>query len=646
MLKARFLLHEVRGKHYTGGVPVCPKCSSVFHPGAEKQCPCCGYSLLTANRVFGDKVMDFPRVCDEAGALTHKERMALAKYLEKTERRIPPIALCVYVTDHGSLPDFRSHAHWLINHAKIRHETFGKRGRRRALEDAVISVRDPRVPREEEKGGLWARFAEWREDVVEMWRDMAHPVPPEARLEWMLALVIDVQLELACFSWGYMLDPYIDPDRITTPLIKKSKTLFRERETLKAIETVMNSAACHIAKRAHAMKKRSLWSGMGMALAGIVGLMDTASAVSVKDLPDLASAPPSATVSQVEEVREEAATEAVKSSVPLEANKETDDFPAEWVPSDQKLLLEGVWWQNYPGLFPGKGEEHPALIKVPADLPAASREDEGIPEAAISRYARPESSGLIDPQGFMTEPQRDDIKHLLNILHSRCPFRIYVALFGKEQQEPTSLSPQRLILQIGRAYERSVLLHYHLGAPESLQIAYDPAFLKELTDSERSKWLSAVQGAAESFSRGEDALHASLTTLAEKMQPVVDQLPPRELPNVYSLESLETANLPQRSVSLVNLSQPQQTETKKRDWRMALSGLPENPMFQPVAIGCGTIAVILGGLISWLVMRRRCAKLNESEADVRLSSVSGAGVSRAVRYMEGKETPGGAKKVL
>ncbi len=586
-------------------------------------------------------MIDLPRVCDEAGALTHKERMALAKYLEKTERRIPPVALCVYVTDHGSLIDFRSHAHWLINHAKIRHETFGKRGRRRALEDSVISVRDPRTPREEEKGGVWGQLAEWCEDVAEMWRDTVHPVPPEARPEWILALVIDVQLELACFSWGYMLDPYIDPDRITSPLVKKSKTLFRERETLKAIELVMNSAARHIAKRAHAVKKRPSLLGLGAMLAVGAGLADTASAVSVNDLPDLSVAP------SAEVIRPEASREGEpKAPSPAKEIKETDDTPSEWIDSDQKLLLEGTWWQSYPGLFPGKDEERPSPIKFSADLPTNTQEDEGIPETLMPRYARPESSGLIDPQGFMSEPQRDDLKHLLNILHSRCPFRIYVALFGEGQQEPTSLSPQRLILQIGRAYERSVLVHYHLGVPESLQIAYDPAFLKELTDAERSMWLSAVQGAAESFSRGEDALHASLTTLAEKMQPVVDKLPPREQANVYSLESLEAANLPQRSISLVKLNLPQQEERKKEDWRTALRDLPQNELFEPIAIGVGVFIAILGGAIGWWCMRARSAKLNESEADVRLSSVSGAGVSRAVRYMEGKETPGGAKKIL
>lgn len=622
-------------------MPVCPKCSSTFHPGAEKQCPCCGYSLLTANRIFGDKTIDFPRVCDAAGVLTHKERMALAKYLEKTERRIPPVALCVYVTDHGKLTDFRSHAHWLINHAKIRHETFGKRGRRRALEESVISIRDPRTPREEEKSGVGQRIAEWFEEVAEMWRDMSHPVPPEARPEWMLVLVIDVQLELACFSWGYMLDPYIDPDRIISPLIKKSKTLFRERETLKAIEVVMGAAALHIAKRAHAVNKRPLLLGVGAVLAIGAGLTNTAFGVSLSDLPDLSSVPAAVARQSEETVKEE-----TKEPAPAAAKQAEESFPSDWVDSDQKLLLDGSWWQSYPGLFPGKGEEQPAPIKFPADLPPITQEENGISEALMSRYARPESSGLIDPQGFMSEPQRDDLKHLLNILHSRCPFRIYVALFGKDQQEPTSLSPQRLILQLGRSYERSVLLHYHLGSPESVQIAYDPAFLKELTDAERSMWLSAVQGAAESFSRGEDALHASLSVLAEKMQPVVDQLPPKEQVNVYSLESLEAANLPQRSVNLVKLDLPQQTETKKEDWRTALRDLPQNALFKPIAVGGGLFVAILGGAVGWLFMRSRSAKLRESEADVRLSSVSGAGVSRAVRYMEGKETPGGVKKIF
>ena len=37
------------------------------------------------------------------------------------------MALCVYITDHGRLRDLRPHAHWILNHARIHHPSFGKR---------------------------------------------------------------------------------------------------------------------------------------------------------------------------------------------------------------------------------------------------------------------------------------------------------------------------------------------------------------------------------------------------------------------------------------------------------------------------------------------------------------------------------------
>ena len=178
-------------------------------------CPACGYSIEQANRILGEGQVEFTRVVDAAGALTHQERLELMRALEQMERRIRPVALCVYITDVGQADELRTHAHWILNHARIHHPSFGKREQLRAIEDAELRERRPgesRPAQEPEQNWFTRGWTALREFVM----DALHPLPPPVRHEWMLILVLDVQLEMACFSWGYKLDPYIDPDRINT----------------------------------------------------------------------------------------------------------------------------------------------------------------------------------------------------------------------------------------------------------------------------------------------------------------------------------------------------------------------------------------------------------------------------------------------
>ena len=124
-------------------MPICPKCSSSFHNGAVEMCPACGYSIEQANRILGEGQVEFTRVVDAAGALTHQERLELMRALEQMERRIRPVALCVYITDVGQADELRTHAHWILNHARIHHPSFGKREQLRAIEDAELRERRP-----------------------------------------------------------------------------------------------------------------------------------------------------------------------------------------------------------------------------------------------------------------------------------------------------------------------------------------------------------------------------------------------------------------------------------------------------------------------------------------------------------------------
>lgn len=268
-----------------------------------------------------------------------------------------------------------------------------------------------------------------------------------------------------------------------------------------------------------------------------------------------------------------------------------------------------------------------------------------VPEVFIPRYLRPEGSGLIDPQGLMSEPQRTDVRRLLGELHKHGNCRFYVALFGPGQKEPLSLSPQKLIAQVGRLHERSILLHYHLGNASSLNIAYDTTFVKELADAQRRDWLEAVREAASSYGHGPDALYAALTTLAARVNPAVDALPPRPQGEMNAL-TLEEEETPAREVTLVPISLDRNNGQKKDDWRTRLRALPEDPAFGPAAAVAGGVLAMMAGVFLLLRMRRRNARLEESAADIRLSSPAGAGVSRVVHYMEGRETGNDARSVL
>lgn len=235
-------------------MPICPSCSATIHTGAEDRCPACGYSLARANDIFQEGEVEFTRVLDGAGALTHRERIELLHALEDLERSIPPVALGIYITDHGQVQHLRTHAHWILNHARIHHPSFGKREQRKAIEDAELLERRPGEQRHyaDVSPGLLERL--WT-SIKTYVRDAMHPLPPPVRQEWMLLLVVDVQLEMACFTWGYKLDPYVNPDSINS-CIKKAKLQFRERAMAVGLRKVMKSAVDLIAIDALKVNRR------------------------------------------------------------------------------------------------------------------------------------------------------------------------------------------------------------------------------------------------------------------------------------------------------------------------------------------------------------------------------------------------------
>ena len=89
------------------------------------------------------------------------------------------------------------------NHARIHHPSFGRREQRKAIEDAELRERRPgeEAPLPHHHDTPRGLSALWN-NIKQHWRDTFHPYPPPVRQEWMLILVMDVQLETACFSWA------------------------------------------------------------------------------------------------------------------------------------------------------------------------------------------------------------------------------------------------------------------------------------------------------------------------------------------------------------------------------------------------------------------------------------------------------------
>ncbi len=598
-------------------MPICPKCSATIHAGAEDQCPACGYDITQADEIFGDGQVEFTRVVDAAGALTHQDRLELMHALEQMERRIRPVALCIYITDVGQTQELRTHAHWILNHARIHHPSFGKREQLRAIEDSELRERRPgeaRPPQEPRENWLTRAWRELREFVM----DALHPLPPPVRHEWMLVLVLDVQLEMACFSWGYKLDPYIDPDRINT-CIKSAQLQFRERAMVPALKKVMRKAARRISLNARSVNRKLRRSQKMSALVAMLGLMLGCSALAA----------------------DEAAQPAAES--PAAATTQAENGMPHWRADDYRHLMAGELITGYTSLLPRKptAEELKAEeerkkqlrreqreLQRQRKLPAQSTRPLEKPEESNTRvlgryceiYTRPpHGSGLNDPQGLLTTVEREDVEHVLRTLNANARFRIYVTIFKGGQEIPSELSVDILVTATAQPCEYAVLMRYPTGNPAAIELGYQEIKPEE---AQRHEWLQKVRQAAGDGSP--QGLMNALRCISSLITPLADNFTP-----VITSATGKS--------KLIEINFKEQQKAKKRSIKDRIQEIIDNPATLPLILyplGTLTGLGLLWFLFNWL---RTSSKLVESEADIRLSSPYGAGVSRYVRYLEGTE---------
>lgn len=607
---------------------------------------------MRANDIFGDRQVEFTRVLDEAGALTHQERMELMHLLENLERNLPPIGLCIYLTDNGQVQHIRTHAHWILNHARIHHPSFGKREQRKAIEDAEFRERRPGdspEPFPHQEQGFLSSF--WN-GIKDRWRDTFHPYPPPVRQEWMLVLVMDVQLETACFTWGYMLDPYINPDSINSCIIK-ARLQFRERAMVTGLKKVMRSVVHHIALEAHSVNRRLRRRMMpppggtaSLLLAGLLamGLLPNA------DAQEQPSPPP------VELVQDDTAEEVPPipptPSAPAETAPPSQQESGEtvsgttlvprWSEEHYRLLMAGELATGYISLFPAppeadkeekktadksekKKQEHP--VRAPrrrGTIKTAQESDTTVPVQYHSAYTAESFSGLTDPQQLLSTVERNDVLYVLNELNVHANFHIYVSLFKGTQQIPTVLTTGSLLSANAQRSDYAVMLRYPIGMPSAIEIAYKGIPEEKIR---RQEWLEKVRVAAASDGEGGVAgLLAAIRSISADISPISADFP--------KIQTEHSVKLPKK------IDIEFRPEEKKEDdsLKKKLVAMATDPINLPYFITLGII-LLLGALTFayYFLVRRRGAILLETTPDLRLSSPYGAGVSRYVRYLDGKE---------
>lgn len=613
-------------------MPICPRCNSSIHTGAEEQCPACGYGMERADAMFGDQDIEFTRVVDEAGALTHRERVELLGFLADLERNIPPVALCIYITDHGQLREFRTHAHWALNHARIHHPSFGRREQMSAIEDAELRERRPgegRPAQEAEPGPLASAWKKFRA----FWRDMWVPYPPPARQDWILMLVVDVQLEVACFSWGYMLDPYVGAEKIIST-IAEGQLQFRERSMVQALKRVMKFAVRHVAKKSRevnrVLRRRSYNRHVVpavLAAAGVsAGLLAAPHAVAQEPAPADAPAPAPAEASAAPAEAPAAPADTPAATPPPPAAEPTPPpvvpgvaaaYNAEprWSSADYVNLMSGRLTGCYNMLMPG-GKQRAAAPQTEV----ATEADKTVAGSYCEQYMNPRATALRDPQQLLSDVERDDIAHVLRELNAHSRFHIYVSVFEATQEVPRDLAAANLVTHVAHSGQYTVLLQYGLGEPTAIEIGY-----KEVapTDEQVREWLEKVRQSVNTAGGGAAGLLAAVRTLHAVILPVSDAFTPLTPETAGTVPAIELPLKPEEEVKEVS------EWDERKEWLKSAGAVP----YFVLLITLLAIVLIIWRLWHW---RRGCGRLFSSEPDYRLSSRYGAGVSRYVRYMHGK----------
>lgn len=604
-----------------------------------------------ADAIFGAHEVEFTRVVDAAGALTHRERMELIHYLEDLEVKLNPIALGVYITDHGQLSDFRHHAHWILNHARIHHPSFGKRELQTDDDEAPIyelTAEERRMRAEQNPPGLFRQFFN---SIKNRFSPRLKPV----RQGWMLILVLDVQLEIACFSWGYMLDPYINPDTINIGIVQ-ARLLFRERAMVLALKAVMKKTVHQIATNAHSINRsirrarsRGGYTHPARLLAAAAGISlltatnnsyaeptvdpslfendDYAEVVTVPSEPSNTEQAPSPAPPPAVTVRPAPQpTAPVTTAGPRGGAAGYTNTP-QWTADDYERLMQRKINAGLNMLIPGGQEITPTPLPSLGGNQGAFEESDTEVRGRYTEQYKPRTGRMVpdlnDPQKIMTDIERSDATYALQTLNAHSPFRICVSVFKAGQEIPHDLTAAGLVHAVTRVDEYAVMIQYGMGDNATVDLGFKSI---DLSDEQRHRILAEVQHKVQAAGGGAEGLLAAMQCVKEQITALQYNFEPLSAGTSHKLHSVLPEGLGKES------KEDEEPGTREK----IIGSLSDPAMIPYVIIGLLALGGAVGGFyffMRWL----HSAKLEETRPDYRLASRYGAGVSRHVRYLEGQE---------
>lgn len=651
--------HHPSGKSERSTRAICPCCFSYMHAGAEV-CPHCRYQLSRAEEVFTAEKVRFRRVHDVAGVFCNEEYADLTHYLEKLERRLPPVVLSVYITGCGN-PDFLCVlAHWLLNHAEVDDVSFGLRQKSKLLSEKSVSVEAPGEPRKAAPAETGNALQRAVRRVSNALLDRSHPLPPPVDPRWFLILVMDVNQSAACFCWGYMLDPYVDTMRINSAIMK-GMLQFRERSMSAAIKKVMKEAVIQIAKRSHLVHKAADRRSRAAGLSGLLLFPALLTAHAVSPASAAVTTPPARTAPQEEDLVAEEIPEATAEEVPeaaeddavAEAVEETPTPPApqpvpqpdtqqqpaaagsdrmpRWTPADYSMLMDGRLADSFAALFPAQPASttkrtEARVNKTPRRNAAAEQSDLLRRYHDHFRLRDSNSSALCDPIGLLSAPEADDVDYVLRHTNAASSFRIYVVMVRGSDSIPTELSAPAITHALVPTYEHSVVIRYTPGAPDFIDLGYCNIPGDE---AQREARRNAVRKAAIAAGDRVEGILAAIRSVHAQLLPLsAGFVTPKDGANTKP--------------PVIDIPMAPKEKVKKKGFREKLEAMVEDPETCRLLSITAAVLLILSVLVLRFIYLSHCGKLRESTPDVRLGSPHGAGVCRSMRYLTGyviKTTP-------
>jgi uncharacterized membrane protein YgcG len=173
----------------------CPRCVQRIHRAAAS-CPHCGFALAEADQRFGADDVRLSSLADTAGLLRRRDRERVESAMERFNRRFPQLFVAVYTGSLGEVGHLRQFGFWLLNRA--------------AFDD----------------------------------------VPVEKPNAAGILLVIDAESKSAGFTFGYLLDPFLE-DGDTFDCLTRAHAHWLEGNFADGIVRAIDQLAQILRKRCH-----------------------------------------------------------------------------------------------------------------------------------------------------------------------------------------------------------------------------------------------------------------------------------------------------------------------------------------------------------------------------------------------------------